>query len=99
MSCASGYGDGGMDDVFFFRCLDPPGIPDGTLPRCVLLVCTVQEVDGLKGDGVGLGDNCGEECARGVAEKYPCVWNDSTSLEINILLLRAHPSTVLPPSH
>ena len=50
-----------------------------------LLVCPGQEFDGLEGithtgDGVGLGDNCGAECAHGVAETHPCVWNDSTSL-------------------
>ena len=70
-----------------FKCLAPPGIPDGTLPSCELLVCLGQEFDGLEGithtcDGVGLGDNCGAECAQGVAETYPCVWDDSTSLKI-----------------
>ena len=60
-------------------------MPDGTLPRCVLPVCTGQEFDNLEGiahncDGVGLGDNCGAEGAHGVAETDPCVWNDSTSL-------------------
>ena len=60
-------------------------VPDGTLTRCVPLVCPGQEFDGLEDtcDGVGLGDTCGAECAHGVAETYPCVWNDSTSLKIN----------------
>ena len=57
-----------MDDTVF-QCLAPPGFPDETLPRCVLLVCTGQEFDDLEGfahnfDRVGLGDNCGD----GVAE-------------------------------
>ena len=30
--------------------------------------------------GVGLGDKFGAECAHGVAETYPCVWNDECSL-------------------
>ena len=87
VSCASGYVAKDMDDAVF-QCLAPPGVPDGTLPKCVLLVCTGQEFDGLEGiahtcDGVGLGDNCGTECAHGVAEIYPCVWNDRTSLKID----------------
>ena len=58
---------------------------DGTLPSCVLPVCTGQEFDGIAHtcDGVGLGDNCGAESAHGVAETDPCVWNDSTPLKIN----------------
>ena len=103
MSCASGYVASDMDDAVF-KCLAPPGVPDETLPRCVLLDCTGQEFDGLDGiaptcDGVGLGDNCGAEGADGEAETYPCVRNDSTSLKINNPLLRAHQSAVLPPSH
>ena len=46
VSCASGYF--AMDDAVF-KCLAPPGIPDGLLPRCVSLVCTGQELDGLEG--------------------------------------------------
>ena len=61
---------------------------DGTLPRCELLVCTGQEFDGWEDvadtcDCVGLGDNCGTEGVHGVAETYPRVWYDSTSLKIN----------------
>ena len=87
VSCASGYVGSDMDDAVF-KCLASPGLPDGTLPSCVLLVCLGKEFDSLEGityncDGVGLGDNCGAECAHGVAETYPCVWNDSTSLKIN----------------
>ena len=60
VSCASGYVASRMDDAVF-KCLAPPGIPDGTLPRCVLLVCIGQEFKGLEGiahtcGGVGLGD-------------------------------------------
>ena len=56
-----------MDDAVF-QCLALPSIPDETVPRCVLLVCTGQEIDDLVGiahncDGVGLGDNCGAACA------------------------------------
>ena len=84
---ASGYVASDMDNAVF-QCLAFPGIPDGTLPRCVLLVCHVQEFDGLEGiahtcDGVGLGDNCGTEGAHGEDEAHSCVWNDSTSLKIN----------------
>ena len=84
-----------MDNAVF-KCLAPPGIPDGTLPSCVLLVCPGQEFDGLDGithtcDGVGLGVNCGAECAHGVAETYPYVWNDSTSLKIH------NPPLTCPP--
>ena len=87
LSCASGCVASNMDDAVF-QCLAPPGMPDGTLPRCVLLVGTSQEFDGLEGiahtcDGVGLGDNGGAECAHCVAETFHCVWNDSTSLKIN----------------
>ena len=62
VSCASGYVASDMDDAVF-QCLAPPRVPDGTLPRCVLLVCTGQAFDDLDGiahncDGVGLGDNC-----------------------------------------
>ena len=69
VSCASGYVISDMDDAVF-KCLAPPGTPDGTLPSCVLLVCPGQEFDGLEGithtcDGVGLGDNCGAECVHG----------------------------------
>ena len=76
-----------MDDAVF-KCPSPPSFPDGTLPRCVLPVCTGQKFDNLEGithtcDGVGLGDDCGVERVHGVAETDPCVWNDSTSLKIN----------------
>ena len=62
-------------DHAVFQWLAPPGMPDETLPRCALLVCTGQEFDDLEGiahncDGVDLGDNCGVECAHGVAETY-----------------------------
>ena len=40
VSCASGYVASDMDDAVF-KCLAPPGIPDGTLPCCVLLIWTV----------------------------------------------------------
>ena len=85
--CASGHVASDMDDAVL-KCLAPPGIPDGTLPRCVLLVCTGQEFDGMEVvahtcKGIDLGDNCGRECAHGVAETYPCVWNDRPSLKIN----------------
>ena len=94
-----------MNDAVF-QCLALPGIPDGTLPRCVLLVCTGQEFDDLEGiahtcDGVGLGDNCGAEGAHGVAETYPSAWNDSTSLKINNPLLTCSPECRLasvPPA-
>ena len=61
VSCASGFVASDMDDAVF-KCPAPPSIPDGTLPRCVLLVCTGQKFDDLEGiahncDGVGLGDN------------------------------------------
>ena len=87
VSCTSGYIASDMDDAFF-QCLVPPGIPDGTLPRCVLPVCAGQEVDDLEGiahtcDGVGLGDNCGAECVHGVSKTNPCVWNDCISLKTN----------------
>ena len=77
VSCASGHVVSDMNDAVF-QCLAPPGKPDGTLRRCVLVVCLGQEFDGLEGithtcDGVGLGDNCGAECAHGVAETYLCV--------------------------
>ena len=86
MSCASGYVAGDVDDAVF-QCPGPPGFPDGTLPRRVLPVSPGQEFDDLEGiapncDWVGLGDNCGAECAHGVAETDPCVWNDGTSLKI-----------------
>ena len=52
------------------------------------LVCTGQEFDSWEGvaytcDGVGLSDNCGTEGGPWMAETYPRVWNDSTSLKIN----------------
>ena len=89
VSCPSGYVASDMDDAVF-QCLAPPGFPDGTLPRCVLQVCTGQEFDGLEGiahtcDGVGLGDKCGAEGAYGVAETHLCVWKDSTSSKLTIL--------------
>ena len=57
-----------------------------------------QEFDGLEGiahtcDGVGLGDNCGAECAHGVAG------TTAPPSKLTILPLRAHQSAVLPPSH
>ena len=72
MSCASDYVASDMDDAVF-KCLAPPGIPDGTLPSCVLLVCPGEEFDGLEGvvhtcDSVGLGNNGGAEGAPGMAE-------------------------------
>ena len=41
VSCASGYAASDMDDADF-KCLAPPGIPDGLLPRCVPLLCPGQ---------------------------------------------------------
>ena len=87
VSCASGHVARDMDNAVF-QCLPPPGFPDGTIRRCVQLVCTGQEFDGLEGithtcDGVRPGDNCGAEGAHRVAETDLCRWNDSTSLEIN----------------
>ena len=86
VSCASVYVASDMGDAVS-QCPARPGIPDGTLPRCVLPVCSGQEFDDLEGiahncDGVGLGDKCGAKGVDGVAETDPCVWNDSTSLKI-----------------
>ena len=85
VSCASGYVASDIDDAVC-KCLALPGIPDETL--CALLVCTGQECDDLEGiahncDSVNLGGNCGAECAHGVTETHPCVWNDSISLKIH----------------
>ena len=101
MSCPSGYVASDMYDTVF-KCLAPPCLSDGTLPSCVLLVGTGQEVDGLEDvahtcDDVGLGDHGGAEGAHGVAETYPCAWIDSTFLKMN-----HHPlmgSSVSPPAH
>ena len=84
-SCASGHVASDTCDALV-KYLDPLGVPDGTLPRCVPLVCPDQEFDGSEGtahtyDGGGLGDNCREESAHGGKEAYPCVWNDRTSLK------------------
>ena len=100
-SCVSGYVASDTDDAVF-KCPAPPGIAVGTLPSCVLLVCPGQEFDGLEGithtcDGVGLGDSCGAEGAHSVAETYPCVWNDSTSLKINNLPLMCSSECSLAP--
>ena len=45
VSCASGHVASDMDDAVF-KCQAPPGFPDGTLPRCELLVCTGGECRG-----------------------------------------------------
>ena len=44
VSCASGNVVSDMNDAVF-QCLAPPGFPDVTLRRCVLLVCIGQEFD------------------------------------------------------
>ena len=104
-SCVSGYVASDMCDAVF-QYLAPPGVPDGTLPRDVPLVCPGQEFDGSEGiahtyDGGGLGDNCGEESAYGADETYTCVWNDSTLPQIHHPLTRPSEcslASVLPAS-
>ena len=77
---------------------------DGTLPRCVLLVCTGQEFDNLEGiahpcDGVGLGGNCGAEMAMVWLKLTRVCGTTALPSKLTILLSRAHQSAVLPPSH
>ena len=78
-SCPSGCVASDVEDTVF-QCLGPPGIPDESLPRWVLLVCTGQEFDDLEGIAHKVSVII-------VAETDPCVWNDSTSLKIDNSLL------------
>ena len=61
-SCVLGHVASYMCDAIF-QYLALPGVPDGTLPGDVPLVCPGQEFDGSEGvahtnDGGGLGDSC-----------------------------------------
>ena len=71
VSCPSGYVASDVYDTVF-KCLVPPCITEGTLPRCDLLVGPGQDFDGLEDvahprNGVGLGDHGGA-----VTGTYPC---------------------------
>ena len=93
VSCASGFVASDMDQVyqmglFPLACCSFALVRNSTTWRVSHTIATVL-VSGI----------IAEQSVHGMAETYPYVWNDSTSLKIKDPLLRAHQSAVLPPSH